>query len=166
MIEQASTGFSKSPNHRKLSLQEGGRLFRVSLILAIAISPLPAQESVLVQSPLPAGVTGTAGAIPEPAQRHSSDTVAYWYGPSYRTPFVVNPDTGAAADIQHAHARRQTCFGKKVAGVGCEYRALKAETIQFTRRVSQGIFDLGGCDSKFQIRHLSNLLLNCEKFYP
>jgi hypothetical protein len=100
MIEQASTSFRKSPNHRKLSVQEGGRLFRVSLILAIAISPLPAQESVLVQSPLPAGVTGKAAAIPEPAQRHSSDTVAYWYGPSYRTPFVVDPGTGAAADIQ------------------------------------------------------------------
>jgi hypothetical protein len=32
-------------------------------------------------------------------QRHSTDVLSYWYGPSYHTPFVVNPATGKAADI-------------------------------------------------------------------
>jgi hypothetical protein len=74
------------------------------LILSVVVFSLPltAQDSAQVSftAPTAAGV-GPAEVSPKlPAQQHNSDVVGYWYGPNYRTPFVVKPGTGEAADIQ------------------------------------------------------------------
>ena len=41
---------------------------------------------------------------------HGSDVVAYWYGSSYHTPFVLKPGTGQAADIAR-HSLEYTHLG-------------------------------------------------------
>src|SRR5262249_51619208 len=87
MKEQASTGWHKNCYRRNS--------FWLALFVLISASPLTAQD------PAPAAMaTGQADGITEPVQRHGSDVVAYWFGPYYRTPFVVKPGSGEAADIQ------------------------------------------------------------------
>ncbi len=65
-------------------------------------APKPALEPAAV-------VVGSSGSIAgaeagaEGGPHRGGDAIAYWYGPFYRTPFVLSPGTGKAADIpRHA----------------------------------------------------------------
>jgi hypothetical protein len=92
MREQASTGWHEN----------WYRLYSVWLALfaAIGASPLAAQDSGQAPRAPAATAVGPTDGMPGPVQRQSSDVVSYWFGPYYRTPFVVKPGTGEAADIQ------------------------------------------------------------------
>jgi hypothetical protein len=74
----------------------------MALWIAMAAPLVAAQDPDRVASPAPSAmVVSQARETPgPPTQQHNSDVVAYWYGPSYRTPFVVKQGTGVAADIQ------------------------------------------------------------------
>ena len=67
-------------------------------IVAISkVLPVSSQESVRAPT---VGVTPQVGAAQQPRfQERSSDVISYWYGSDYRTPFVVDPNTGKAASI-------------------------------------------------------------------
>lgn len=101
MIQQTTKARRHIWSNRKLARRGIGRLLLLVLSLATAAPLLAAQDSGQVASAVPAATAVVqAGVIPEPsAEQHNSDVVAYWYGPNYRTPFVVKPGTGEAADI-------------------------------------------------------------------
>ena len=70
-------------------------------LLSLALRTVAAQQTVIAASQAPSGVTsGPAGSIQKPPSlQHGSVVLAYWYGPDYHTPFVLNPNTGKAASI-------------------------------------------------------------------
>jgi hypothetical protein len=71
------------------------------LFLLLALFSAAAQESVSTIPEAPTVATARPAAEVQKAQSqpHSSDTVSYWYGANYRTPFVLVPNCGNAADI-------------------------------------------------------------------
>ena len=78
-------------------------LFGIFLLITTASRPANAQDSSSQELPsAPAAMANKpVAAVPESPHRPSgSDVFAYWYGPSYRTPFVLEPGSGNAADIE------------------------------------------------------------------
>ena len=78
------------------------RLFAGVLpLLAITRAGVHAQDAVQSASSAgPVPVQRTEAVAEEAKGLHGSDVVAYWFGSSYRTPFVLKPGTGQAANIQ------------------------------------------------------------------
>lgn len=87
------------------------RLLASVLLLALSGSRVKAQDAV---QPVPQGsgmaaqrseivASGTEGP-------HGSDMIAYWFGSAYRTPFVLKPGTGLAANIER-HSLEYTHLG-------------------------------------------------------
>jgi len=75
----------------------------IFLLITAAGRPAHAQNSSSQELPsAPAAMTIEPVAVsPESPRRPSgSDVFAYWYGPSYRTPFVLEPGSAKAADIE------------------------------------------------------------------
>jgi hypothetical protein len=102
MMQQWSKARRRIWSNRKPARKRKGRLAWLILSVVVVALPLTGQDSAQVTSTAPAATAaGQAEVIPKPlAQQHNSDVVAYWYGPNYRTPFVVKPGTGEAADIR------------------------------------------------------------------
>ena len=78
-------------------------LIWIPLLITGAGRPAHAQDSSSVALPSAPAVMAIepVAAAPESFHRPSnSDILAYWYGPSYRTPFVLEPGSGNAADIE------------------------------------------------------------------
>jgi len=102
-----------SPLVRGVVIAAGYSAICVFLQLFAAVPRSAAQEPVTT-SKQAVEVTARQAAGPHPEQQvqpHGSDVLSYWYGPNYRTPFVVNPGTGKAADIarsaiEYTHAGR------------------------------------------------------------
>ena len=73
------------------------------LLITGAGWPAQAQDSSsqqLPSAPAAMSIQPVTAVPPESPHRPSgSDVFAYWYGPSYRTPFVLEPNSGNAADI-------------------------------------------------------------------
>ncbi len=89
----------------EISLKLLGNLKRAApvmlLFLLLALFSAAAQESVNAVPDVPrASAKGQAGEFQKAQfQPHSPDVLSYWYGANYRTPFVLVPNTGKAADI-------------------------------------------------------------------
>jgi len=71
------------------------------LFVLLALFSAAAQESVSAAPQVPdASAAGQVGEVQKAqSQQHSFDVLSYWYGANYRTPFVLVPNTGNAADI-------------------------------------------------------------------
>ncbi len=88
---------------QKPSKERSPSLFGIFLLITAASRPANAQVSSSQELPsAPAAMANKpVAAVPESPHRPSgSDVFAYWYGPSYRTPFVFEPGSGNAADIE------------------------------------------------------------------
>jgi hypothetical protein len=89
----------------EINLKLLGNVKRAALVtlvfLLLALFSAAAQESSSIVPDAPSAVATRPAAETQKAQfqPHSSDTVSYWYGANYRTPFVLIPNTGKAADI-------------------------------------------------------------------
>lgn len=94
-VVQGIARFWKPTNLRGLSAS-----CTVALSL-MALVPAAAQDTVIPASQAPSGVASSpAGSIQKPSSlQHGSVVLAYWYGPDYHTPFVLNPNTDNAASI-------------------------------------------------------------------
>lgn len=98
-------------------IQESPRIGKVAVFLSLIILPhLAAQEPLTTSSPAETpDIVQTPGEQPAARPQHASVVLSYWYGPSYRTPFVLDPDTGKAANIarnsvEYTHAGRLGIF--------------------------------------------------------
>ena len=91
----------RSPLLQKVVVVVESTGFCLSLLLFATFPRLTAQESVTTSSQTGDVTSGQAhdGSPRVQPQQHSSDVLTYWYGPTYHTPFVVNPATGKAEDI-------------------------------------------------------------------
>jgi hypothetical protein len=80
----------------------------LSLLMSGAV-PLAAQDTAQPSAAAQPWeeYAATAPAAKPTTRLSGSDTVAYWYGTNYHTPFVVDSDTGKAANIQR-HALEMT----------------------------------------------------------
>ena len=93
-IQLAETNLKPLDNAGRAAL-----VMLVFLLLALFSAAAQASSSAIPEAPT-AAVVAQTGQIPKAQpQPHSSDTVSYWYGSSYRTPFVMIPNTGKAANI-------------------------------------------------------------------
>lgn len=87
------------------SLKHLGAVKRAALLilvfLLLALFSAAAQEPVSAPPDAPSALTATHAADPQTprSQSHNSNSLSYWYGANYRTPFVLVPNTGKAADI-------------------------------------------------------------------
>lgn len=72
----------------------------LSLLLEMGLS-IEAQNAVQQASSSSGMISGQRSEALPPGSKsqHASDTVAYWFGSSYRTPFVLKPGTGQGANI-------------------------------------------------------------------
>jgi len=96
-----SSTIERAESNLKL-LDNAGRAALVMLVfLLLALFSAAAQESSSAIPDAPTAVAARPAAESQKAQfqPHSSDTVSYWYGSNYRTPFVMIPNTGKAANI-------------------------------------------------------------------
>ncbi len=89
----------------EINLKALGNVKRAALVMLVffllALFSAAAQESSSTIPDAPSTVASRPVAEAQKLQflRHSSDTVSYWYGANYRTPFVLIPNTGKATDI-------------------------------------------------------------------
>lgn len=85
--------------HSRTLRNKDAHAFFLAFLLQLAFCSAGAQDSMDATSHF--GVMAAqAPSAPAPhTQQHHSDVLAYWYGATYRTPFVVNPNTGKAANI-------------------------------------------------------------------
>ena len=91
-----------APRDRRAITQEVLLVFRRASLLALAAAPLAAQEATQPPAAAPAAeLCATRLPAAKPIMRPgSSDTVTYWYGTNYRTPFVLRTGTNKASNIQ------------------------------------------------------------------
>jgi hypothetical protein len=78
-------------------------LFGILFLITAAGQAAHAQDSSSQELPstLAAMAIEPVAVAPQSSHRPSnSDIVAHWYGPNYRTPFVLEPDSAHAADIE------------------------------------------------------------------
>ena len=95
--------------NRKSVLKCSWRAACAFLVLSIGIRGAAGQQAIQPSSST-AGVlpVHSAGAAPDDAHKpQEANTLAYWFGSSYRTPFVLQPNSFKAADIQR-HALEYT----------------------------------------------------------
>jgi hypothetical protein len=73
----------------------------ILVFLLLGLFSAAAQESVSPLPDAPSALAATHATEPQAprSQSHNSNTLSYWYGANYRTPFVLVPNTGKAADI-------------------------------------------------------------------
>jgi hypothetical protein len=78
------------------------RLLGCALVLTAIGSSSAITQDAIPSSSSAAGVLSVHEDTPRQGVQkpHVSNTVAYWFGSSYRTPFVLKPNTFQAADIQ------------------------------------------------------------------
>jgi hypothetical protein len=102
MAWQRIIGRGRDKQGRKLLENSKGYLVITAFLLAIAALPANAQDSVpeAPSVPKPAAVEQAQRGLGGGGERFGSNVVSYWYGPYYRTPFVLTSTTGQAADIQ------------------------------------------------------------------
>ena len=78
---------------------KGAHAFFLAFLLQLAFCSAEAQDSMDATSHSSVMAAQAASAPAPHVQQHNSNVLAYWYGATYRTPFVVNPNTGKASDI-------------------------------------------------------------------
>lgn len=73
----------------------------MKFLLSLVLFSAAAQESANRAPQAPnASAAGQLDEVQKAqSQQHSSDVLSYWYGANYRTPFVLAPNTGRAANI-------------------------------------------------------------------
>ena len=93
-IQRAEIALTRLGNTKRAALA-------MLLFLLLALFSAAAQESVSAIPQTPgASAAGQAVAVNRAQfQSHSSDVLSYWYGATYRTPFVMVPGSGKAANI-------------------------------------------------------------------
>jgi len=94
---------SNAIQRAEINLKLLGNASRAALVmllfLLLALFSAAAQEPVGTIPGAPTAVRQAAEPQKAQFQPHSSDTVSYWYGTNYRTPFVMIPNSGKAANI-------------------------------------------------------------------
>jgi hypothetical protein len=104
-VNSVTHPISSAIQRAEINLKLLGNAKRAALVmllfLLLALFSAAAQESVstIPDAPTAAAARPAAEAQRAQSQQHSPDTVSYWYGANYRTPFVFVPNTGKAADI-------------------------------------------------------------------
>jgi hypothetical protein len=93
-IQQAESSIRRIDSTRRAAL-----LTLIFLLLVLFSAAAQEPASTL---PDASGVSAATHATGSPALRvppHNTNSLAYWYGANYRTPFVLDPSTHKAADI-------------------------------------------------------------------
>lgn len=93
-IESAENAFKRIDNTKRAALL-------TLIFLLLALFSAAAQDSVSTLPDAPSAFTATHAPAPQAfrVQPHSTNSLAYWYGTTYRTPFVLDPTTHKSANI-------------------------------------------------------------------